>query len=344
LLYINQANTSATGNLILAQTGGSTTKFGVSTAGTVTIAAGQSYTGTGALTVSSGAATALTITGNAASTWSTSTGNLTIQAGGASKVILKPGTDSTSALEVQNAAGTAMFTVNSTNNRLSVGVSDTTGTLLVIDTDNDATYSDGAAANTATEVDGGMFYSTVNHNFMCGVAGSWQTCTGLLYSNTAIGATISTCTTACSPLGAAPIPANYCKPGRVIHLIARGIWGTTTTTLALAVYYGSSTAKASDTLLGVSLPATASLSAATWAWQLDTTLICFSTTTIMAQSQAVLQVSATASTANTTYSTAATAATTVTTSSANNLYVFPAFGVSGGGNYAVATQLIVTGN
>ena len=329
LLYINQANTAATGNLILAQTGGSTTKFAVSTAGTVTVAAGQSYTGTGALTVSSGAATALTITGNAASTWSTSTGNLTIQAGGASKVILKPGTDSTSALEVQNAAGTAMFTVDSTNNRLSVGVSDTTGTLLVIDTDNDATYSDGAAANTATEVDGGMFYSTVNHNFMCGVAGSWQTCTGLLYSNTAIGATISTCTTACSPLGTAPIPANYCKPGRVIHLVARGTWTTTTTTLALAVYYGSSTAKASDTLLGVSLPATASLSAATWAWQLDTTLICFSTTTIMAQSQVVMQVSATASTANTTYSTAATAATTVTTSSANNLYVFPAFGVSG---------------
>ena len=344
LLYINQANTSATGNLILAQTGGSTTKFAVSTAGTVTVAAGQSYTGTGALTVSSGAATALTITGNAASTWSTSTGNLTIQAGGASKVILKPGTDSTSALEVQNAAGTAMFTVNSTNNRLSVGVSDTTGTLLVIDTDNDATYSAGAAANTATEVDGGMFYSTVNHNFMCGVAGSWQTCTGLLYSNTAIGATISTCTTACSPLGTAPIPANYCKPGRVIHLVARGTWTTTTTTLALAVYYGSSIVKASDTLLGVSLPATASLSAATWAWQLDTTLICFSTTTIMAQSQVVMQVSATASTANTTYSTAATAATTVTTSSANNLYVFPAFGVSAAGNSAIATQLIVTGN
>jgi len=345
LLYINQANTSATGNLILAQTGGSTTKFAVSTAGTVTIAAGQSYTGTGALTVSSGAATALTITGNAASTWSTSTGNLTIQAGGASKVILKPGTDSTSALEVQNAAGTAMFTVDSTNNKLSIGASDTVGSLLIIDTDIDATYQAGAAANAATEVDGGMFYSTANHNFMCGVAGSWQTCTGLLYSNTAIGATISTCTTACSPLGTAPIPANYCKPGRVIHLIARGIWGTSATSLALAVYYGSSTVKASDTLLGVSLPATAALGAASWAWQLDTTLICFSTTTIMAQSQAVFQVASSASTTNATYSTAATAATTVSTASANNLYVFPTFNPTpAAGNYAVATQLIVTGN
>ncbi len=122
LLYINQNNSSATGNLILAQLGGgSNDKFKVSTAGTVTIAAGQSYTGAGAVTVSSGASTALTLTGNAASTWSTSSGNVTIQAGGASKVIVKPGTDSASSFEIQQSGGTAFLTADSTNGRIGIG-------------------------------------------------------------------------------------------------------------------------------------------------------------------------------------------------------------------------------
>lgn len=82
VLLINQNNGSATGNLINAQLAASS-KFLVNTAGTVSIAADQSYTGAGALNVQSAAATALTVTGNAASTWSTSAGNLTLQGGSA---------------------------------------------------------------------------------------------------------------------------------------------------------------------------------------------------------------------------------------------------------------------
>lgn len=82
VLLINQNNGSATGNLINAQLAASS-KFLVNTAGSVSIAAGQSYTGAGALNVQSAAATALTVTGNAASTWSTSAGNLTLQGGSA---------------------------------------------------------------------------------------------------------------------------------------------------------------------------------------------------------------------------------------------------------------------
>ena len=128
VLYVNQNNTSATGNLILAQTGGSTDKFKVTTAGNATLAGGvtigaaSSYSGAGAVTLQSGAATALTITANAGSTWSTTTGNLTLLAGGASSVILKPGTDSASAIQFQNAAGTALLTADTTNGRLVVGV------------------------------------------------------------------------------------------------------------------------------------------------------------------------------------------------------------------------------
>ncbi|OYW86029.1 hypothetical protein B7Z17_01260 [Candidatus Saccharibacteria bacterium 32-49-10] len=73
LLYINQNNTGATGNLILARTGGAADKFKVDVAGNMTtagtatvggnvsIAAGASYTGAGAVTVSSAVNTNLSL-------------------------------------------------------------------------------------------------------------------------------------------------------------------------------------------------------------------------------------------------------------------------------------------
>jgi hypothetical protein len=61
ILWLNENNNSATGNLILATKAGSgNEKFKVSVDGTVTIAASQSYNGAGALQVSAGA-TALTL-------------------------------------------------------------------------------------------------------------------------------------------------------------------------------------------------------------------------------------------------------------------------------------------
>lgn len=51
----------------------------------------------------------------------TGTGALTFTSGGATKVILKPGTDSTTAVQVQNAAGAAVVSVDTTNGNVGIG-------------------------------------------------------------------------------------------------------------------------------------------------------------------------------------------------------------------------------
>lgn len=146
ILWLNENNTGATGNLIVATTGGAgNDKFKVSVAGTVTLAAGQSYTGAGAIQVTAGAGTALTLTSNAAATWGTSAGALTIQAGAAN-----------------------MFVLNSSTAQITVGTSDTTGTLLVLDTKT--------GSGDPTGADGGMYYNSNAKKMRCYAGGSWQDC------------------------------------------------------------------------------------------------------------------------------------------------------------------------
>jgi hypothetical protein len=82
------------------------TAFLASSAGTLTIAAGQSYTGAGAVTLSSGAATALTITSNAAATWKTATGALTVDSAAA----LNLGTSTATSVSIGKAG--VLTTVN----------------------------------------------------------------------------------------------------------------------------------------------------------------------------------------------------------------------------------------
>ncbi len=227
LLYINQNSNTATGNLIVAQTGGSTTKFSVTTAGNTTVAgtlnvaglltstagatinggtislngtgssntfidnsgggdaaggsgtitlgntgtggfiklltsdtinltgttnintSGSANTGigngssgtvtignssTGAISVVSGGA--LTLTGGAASTWSTSAGNLTVQAATTNTLILNTG-----------GAGTVnLGTTNTTT--IGIGNSASTNTVLGVTNIN-------ASANFATNINSG---------------------------------------------------------------------------------------------------------------------------------------------------------------------------------------------
>jgi hypothetical protein len=96
VLSVNQNNTSATGNLIVARLGGgSNDKFKVNTAGTVTIASGQSYTGAGAVT----------FTGTGAVTvGSGSNTDLTLQAGGTGNIIANMA--STGDVLIQDAGST----------------------------------------------------------------------------------------------------------------------------------------------------------------------------------------------------------------------------------------------
>jgi hypothetical protein len=259
--------------------------------------------------------------------------------------------DSSAAFQIQSAGGTNVMNIDTTNNKVIIGASDTTGTLLVLDTDSDATYSAGSAASAAAVVDGAMFYSSTNRSFLCGVAGAWETCSGLLYSNTASSSAINTCTTACAAFSrAAPIPANYCQAGRVIHIIARGIYGVQNVaaqTFALGVYYGTdSSTKTNDTLLGTSTTTTSVTNLTNNGWKLDTTIICYDTTHMQAEGDFTYSLSNTAATAAQTILQAdtATTGTTVTSTSAKNIYLFPAFGASNSANTATLQQIIVTGD
>jgi hypothetical protein len=249
-------------------------------------------------------------------------------------------------------AGSGDVNIIPTGGDVFIGTSGTTGPVLGLFTDTDATYSQGQVANASTEVDGAMFYSTSNHDFMCGVASAWETCTGLLYSNTAASASIHTCTTACAAFStsyASTIPANYCQAGRTINIKASGIYSTaasTAPTLAFGIYYGTSTTIASDTQIGSSIPTTATLanSLANNAWSLNYTVICYSTTSMSAEGTLILQDSNTTTTTNLVLTSPNTAATTgLTTTSAKNFYVAPTWGASNAGNTITAEQIIISG-
>jgi hypothetical protein len=123
--YFDSAGSLNVGQLIQPTSGNSIdlgksgTTFRTGYFGTSVVA--PSFTGAGAVGVSSGAASALTITSNAASTWSTSTGNLTVDAGAA----LNLGTSSATSLSIGKSTTTATV-----NGALALGASAGSGALL----------------------------------------------------------------------------------------------------------------------------------------------------------------------------------------------------------------------
>ncbi len=149
-----QDNTNITGNLDVSGTlfAGTGDAFQVDTSGNVTAGTYNTNTFTSSnlqfgaaatATIQSAASQALTITGNAASTWSTSSGNLTVQAA--------------SSLNFKATAGNIVL-----------GTSDTTGTLLVLDIKTDA----GDPAGT----DGAIYYNSNAGSFRCYQSGAWANC------------------------------------------------------------------------------------------------------------------------------------------------------------------------
>ncbi|MDZ7744295.1 MAG: hypothetical protein U5K77_00835 [Candidatus Saccharibacteria bacterium] len=72
-------------------------------------------------------------------------------------------TDSTTAFQIQNAAGTTnLLTANTTNNRISLG----SGTALVL----------GSDSSSPTGVNGAMYYDTTSNTFRCYENGAWLDC------------------------------------------------------------------------------------------------------------------------------------------------------------------------
>ena len=82
---------------------------------------------------------------------------------------LRPTADGASAFKLQNAAGTTDYlTLDTTNSRLTIGASDTTGVLLVLDTKTNA--------GDPTGVDGAMYYNSNLAQYRCYRDGDWEPC------------------------------------------------------------------------------------------------------------------------------------------------------------------------
>ncbi|HSW79001.1 MAG TPA: hypothetical protein VLF88_03245, partial [Candidatus Babeliales bacterium] len=355
IIFASNTNASATGNLIDLQSGASpTSKFSVTAAGAVTATSYGNITGTGALTISSGGATALNLdTGGGAAINIGATNATSFVLGGNTSATIteKTANSSTTAFRLQTAGGTNYLVMDTTNSKLSIGAGSTgeaTGIVLILDSDTDATYRGGTASNAPTAVNGAMFYSSSDHAFICGVDSSWQTCSGILGSNTAASTAVNTCTTACPSFdnGRFVIPANYLQPGKVIHLVAQGVYSTTGTPTfgAWGVYFGSNaTTQTSDTLLGGASATSAALpsNAASQLWTVDFTITCYTAGaggTVSAKGTFTFVQSATTTTSETVLPMSSSTTTSMNTTASQTIYLFPGWGTSNGSNTATAQQ------
>jgi hypothetical protein len=129
-------------------------------------------------------------------------GNVTIAAGALSgvgtvgSVIIKNPSDSITAFQIQDAAGTTLMVADTTNDRVYIGAvtADATGTQLVLDTKNTAGDPVGVA--------GGLYYNSALNRARCYERGIWSNCTDTnansssrqtaYYRQAAIGATTFT--------------------------------------------------------------------------------------------------------------------------------------------------------
>jgi hypothetical protein len=270
-------------------------------------------------------------------------GTLVGSTGNTGNLLVKPSTASASAFQVQTTGGTNVLSADTNSKLVVIGAGsagEATPSLLVLDNET------GTSAD-PTVMNGAMYYNATTHDFRCGVAGAWQNCTGLLYSNTSNSSSNSNCSNNCAAFTtAASLPANYCQPGRVVKLLAAGYFSSVATpsNLQFGVYYGTdSSVAANDTLLGT-LPPTASVtSASNNYFQMNFNIICFSTSSM--QSNGILNIQTGASNAGmTALPMNSTSGTSVSSNTAKNLYVFPIWDTASSSNTATMTQFTVNGS
>jgi len=249
--------------------------------------------------------------------------------------------NSTNAFLIQNASGTQAFNIDTSLNRISIGNGSTgsaTPTLLVLNSGN-------VAADPGSAVAGAMYYNSSTGNFRCFQNGQWQNCLGGLVSSSTTATTVNTCTSACGPIATITNGwvANYCSAGHTYHLYASGVFGftTSTPTIALGLYIGTSSTKASDTILGATPnAATTPIAGGTnLGWEFDAYIVCNSTTSIMVHGSASFLTAAAGTVIASKLS--STGATTISNTT-QNLYLFPAWSASSATNTITCNQFVIS--
>ena len=258
-------------------------------------------------------------------------------------LLVKPSTASSAAMQVQTTGGANVLSVNTSALQVVIGAGatgETTPSLLVLDNQT-------GSSSDPTEVNGAMYYNATTNTFRCGVAGAWQTCSGLLYSNASPSSAVSNCSSNCASFStAASVPANYCQTGRVIKIQNDGYFstGATAAGLQFGIYYGTDpTIATNDTQIGSLTPSVSTTSANNYYFQINYAVVCFSTSSMEAEGTLTIQTSASTSTSMQILPVASTSTTTITSNTAKNLYIFPIWSAASTSNTTTATQMIVNG-
>jgi len=135
-------------------------------------------------------------------------------------------TNSTSQFTIQNASGTQLFGVDSTNSYVNIGNGTTGSTTPVLLVLNSKTTS----GDPGTGVEGAMYYNASTKSFRCYFNAAWHPCAGgAVYSQTGIpsGDSIANTTSLTPFTESYTIPGNDCVTGRNYRLKAGGIYTTT---------------------------------------------------------------------------------------------------------------------
>ena len=226
-----------------------------------------------------------------------------------------------------------LFTVDSANSRIVLGASDTTGTLLVLDTKT--------SAGDPTGVDGAMYYNSSSRAFRCYSNGAWRSCVaGVVFANTTVpaGNTVANTITDTNFASNYSIPANDCQPGRVYRVTAQGTWGDTTTapTLNIKVKFGSTQIGATGAVSVSQVSQTART------WRLEYAFTCLTAgASGTVEGQGVFTRFHTNEQTSVLWGMTSTAATTVNTTTAQTLQVSATWGTASAANTITMRQLIV---
>jgi hypothetical protein len=172
-------------------------------------------------------------------------------------------TNSATALQVQNAASTSIFSVDTSSAYVRIGPSagDATGTILVL--------GNRTASGDPTVVDGAMYYNSNRGTVRCAESGVWVSCIGgMLVTATSISSNVTNTVTQTTFANSYNIPANYCANGRVMRVTAYGLYGAdASATVTLRIKLGSTTVATADATSFVS-------SRTSKGWQTTFDIIC----------------------------------------------------------------------